>query len=101
MKYQVEFTNQAYAEVEFAYTWIEQVSPARATEWFNGLVDIVETLYSMPGRCPVAPESVEIGREIRQLIYGKYRLLIAIEGRTIFVLHIRHGAQKHLNKDDF
>lgn len=101
MRYKVEFTNQAHAETDFAFKWIEKSSPTNAFEWFNGLVDAVETLDSMPERCPVAPESEEVGQEIRQLLYGKYRLLFSIEGQKVFVLHVRHGAQAYLTKDNF
>lgn len=101
MKYEVNLTDQAHAEAEFAFKWIEQSSPTNAVEWFNGLVDAVETLCSMPERCIVAPESEDVGQEIRQLLYGKFRILFSIEKQTVYVLHIRHGAQKHLSKEDF
>ena len=101
MKYEVNLTDQAHAEAEFAFKWIEQSSPTNAVEWFNGLVDAVETLCSMPERCSVAPESQDVGQEIRQLLYGKFRIIFSIEKQTVYVLHIRHGAQKHLSKENF
>lgn len=101
MNYKVELTEQAEREANEAYDWIAEQSPPNAINWFNGLVDAVETLQSFPERCPVAPESEDVGREIRHLIYGKYRILFAIEITTVFVLHVRHGAQKYLTKDDF
>ena len=97
MKYQVSFTEQAEAEADQAFQWISQDSPASAVSWFNGLVDAIESLASFPERCPLAPESEEVQREIRQLLYGKFRILYFIHAKGVFVLHIRHGAQKYLS----
>lgn len=101
MKYEVRLTELAHAEADFAFKWIEQSSPTSAIEWFNGLVDAVGSLSSMPERCVVAPESEEVGQEVRQLFYGKYRILFSIEKQTVFILHVRHGRQKYLAKENF
>lgn len=69
MKYKVKFTELAHAEADFAFKWIEQSSPVNAAEWFNGLVDAVESLCSMPERCVLAFESEDISQEIGQLLF--------------------------------
>ena len=101
MKYKVEFTYQAESEANAAYRWIANDAPSNALNWFEGLIQAIETLGSMPERCAIAPESEDIGQEIRHLIYGKYRVLFSIEDQTVFVLHIRHGAQKYLSIENF
>jgi plasmid stabilization system protein ParE len=101
MKYKVLVTEQAHAEADSAFKWIENSSPQNAYEWFNGLVDAIETLETMPERCVTAPESEEVGRVIRQRFHGKFRILFSIEEQTVYVLHIRHGHQRHLSKDKF
>ena len=101
MRYKVEFTYQAESEANDAYRWIAKDAPGNAFNWLEGLIQASETLGSMPERCAVAPESEDVGQEIRHLIYGKYRVLFSIEDQTVFVLHIRHGAQKYLSKDQF
>lgn len=101
MKYKVEFTYQAESEANTAYRWIAKDAPGNAFDWFEELIQAIETLSSMPERCAVAPESEEVGQEIRQLLYGRYRILFSIQSEIVFVLHVRHGAQQHLKKDNF
>ncbi|NEP79825.1 MAG: type II toxin-antitoxin system RelE/ParE family toxin [Okeania sp. SIO3C4] len=51
------------------------------------------SLEIFPNRCPIAPESADIGREIRQLIYKKHRILFVVTGQVVQVLRIRHTPQ--------
>ncbi len=69
MVFRVEISPSALADAEEAFLWIQQESPAIADEWYNGLVDAILSLENFPNRCPLAPESEDIGREIRQLLY--------------------------------
>jgi plasmid stabilization system protein ParE len=101
MRYKVVFTYQAESEANAAYQWIAKDAPSNAFDWFEGLIQAIETLGSMPDRCAVAPESEDVGQEIRHLIYGRYRVLFAIGDQTVLVLHIRHGAQKYLSRENF
>jgi plasmid stabilization system protein ParE len=100
MIYEVRITEQAEAEAELAYQWIAKEAPEAAIAWFNGLVEVVESLESLPERCPLAPESLEVKRDIRQLLYGKFRILYFIHDDSVFVIHIRHGAQKQMNSEE-
>ena len=101
MTHKVKLAEQAEREAEASYEWIKESAPSNAVHWFNGLVNAIESLSSMPERCPLAPESEEVGQEIRQLLYGKYRIIFIIKNEEVFVLHIRHGAQEYLSKENF
>ena len=100
MRYQVDVTNQAQGEAEEAYLWILKRSPEGAARWWNGLEAAILSLEELPARCPLAPENDAFEEEIRQLFHGKrqgrYRILFTIREQTVVVLHIRHGARKHL-----
>ena len=100
MAYRVELSPEADREIEEAYRWIAAASPRGAHRWFNGLMDALRSLSDFPQRCPPAPESDAFVENIRQLLYGRrqhrYRALFAIRGKTVQVLHIRHGARRHL-----
>jgi len=50
---------------------------------------IVSRLTSTPFSCPIAPESVELGIPIRQLLVGRYRVLYLIEKKKVTILHVR------------
>lgn len=100
MIFKVQITAQAEAELNEAYEWIASQSLEQAVIWFNGLVEAADTLSTFPERCPLAPESTELDLEIRQLLYGKYRLMFIIRDDTVYLLHVRHGARQHLRPED-
>lgn len=95
----VEITALADANLEEVYLRIRKDSPGRAAEWRKGLVNAAQTLERFPERCPLAPESgPEL--EIRQLVYGAYRVLFTVAKDTVYVLHIRHGARQPLRSGE-
>lgn len=105
MVYRVEVTRKAFSDAETVYLWIaEQSSLEAAAQWYNGLFNAIATLDTFPTRCSLAPESKDLGREIRQLLYGKrhavYRVLFEIRGETVFVLRVWHGARDQLQAGD-
>lgn len=69
--------------------------------WLRGLLQAIETLESMPTRCALAAESHQSGREIRELHFGKrrgtYRILFELQGKTVFVLYVRHAARDQVS----
>lgn len=98
--YRVEPTDKALADAGEAYFWINEQSEGTALRWYEGLLKAFQSLEKNPLRCPLAPESVFFEEEIRQLIYGKYRILLTVEGETVFVLRVRHSAQQYLRPEE-
>ena len=96
MKYEVPIQPGAEEDIEQAYHWLAEQAPNEATAWYNGLVDVVLRLDTFPERCPLAPETVVFHQEIRQLLYGAYRILFTIRGNAVHVLHVRHCARDYL-----
>ena len=91
----VEISALAEANLEEIYLRIGKDSPGRAAAWREGLLKAAQTLERFPRRCPLAAESgAEL--EIRQLVYGAYRVLFTIAKDTVYVLHVRHGARQTL-----
>lgn len=102
MEYRVKITPTALADGESFYLRIEAFSPQNAAAWFNGLLDAVDTLATMPQRCPIAPETQVVGQEIRCLFYKKhYRILYEIEGDVVTIYHIRHTSQAAMTREEF
>jgi plasmid stabilization system protein ParE len=93
----VEITALAEADLESIYQRIWEDSPTRAAEWRGGLLQAAQALEQFPHRCPVARES-GAALEIRQLLYGRYRVLFTITHDTVYVLHIRHSARQQLTE---
>ena len=102
MKYPVRITPIALEDAEEFYLWMSQDSPVNGANWFNGLLSAIDTLSSMPHRCPVAPEKEIVGQEIRYLLYSKrYRILFGIEGDAVVIYHIRHTSQQWMTREEF
>lgn len=63
--------------------------------WFLKMDEAIRSLAELPQRCRLAPEDRSFPFRVRELQYGHkphiYRILLTIEGNTVFVLHIVHG----------
>lgn len=99
MAFRVELSDRAQADITAIHTWLRSEKAGDAGErWFVALRQAITSLSILPARCPVAPESRESPVEVRQLLYGRkphvYRILFAIEGDLVSVLHIRHGRRR-------
>ena len=92
-RYRVEITSSAERDAIGIYEYIELESPERAAKWFAEIERQMRTLSQLPTRCPMIPESEEIGAEYRQLIWGMYRTIFRIEGNIVLVVRVIHGAQ--------
>jgi plasmid stabilization system protein ParE len=105
MKYKLIIQPPALADLDEAYRWIAERSPENAARWFNRFLETLSRLEQFPDRCGMAPESEQIGREIRQLLYGRrggvYRALFVIERNEVHVLHIRHAARNTMTSEEF
>jgi hypothetical protein len=80
-----------------------------AERWFNGVIHEIASLSEMPARCPAAPESEDLGQEVRVLLHGRskrlYKIYYAIDYETpsagmVRVFHVRHWARKPLTNDE-
>jgi plasmid stabilization system protein ParE len=110
MAFRVEIEPQAFDDLDSIAGYIKAKSSiAVAQNWFNGMIDAIASLKEMPARCSVAPESEELGREIRLLLHGRknraYKIYFSIDYETpasgvVRVFHVRHWARKPLTNDD-
>lgn len=87
MKFSVVIQPPAEADAEEAYLYILGHAPAAADAWLDGLLAVVETLATLPERCPLAPENDAFEEEIRQLLYRSHRVLFTVQGDRVHVLH--------------
>lgn len=92
-RYRVEITRAAERDVVRIYEYIERHSPEGALKWFAEIEQQAKALAQFPKRCPVIPEADEIGVEYRHLIWSQYRSIFRIEGGTVYVVRVVHGAQ--------
>ncbi|HBI14226.1 MAG TPA: plasmid stabilization protein [Desulfobulbaceae bacterium] len=62
-----------------------------AVEWIEALFDKVEILKSSPEIARIVPESSR--EDIRELLFGNYRIVYLVNQNQISILTIRHGKQ--------
>ena len=98
MAFSVSVTAAALKDAEEYVVFIrEQSNDGEAAEkWWNGLLLAIQSLETLPARCPHVPEQAYFGPEIRQLIYASHRIIFRIRSRDVLVLRIYHGARKKL-----
>lgn len=100
MKYTVEYTERAERDLYGAFSYIEREAPLNARRWLESMEEAVAGLARFPERCPRARESDALGADVRQLVRGGYRVLFTLTGRSVHILHIRHGRRSDATIDD-
>ena len=71
--------------------YIAQDNPSAAKKWVETLFGKVQQLKSSPQSGRVVPETHS--EDIRELLYGNYRIIYRLEEKRISILTIRHGKQ--------
>lgn len=78
--------------------FISEDSPEAARRWIDDLFQKVERIEKFPQSGRLVPE---IGRkDIREILFGNYRIIYRIMPTEIDILTIRHSKQR-LPKNDF
>jgi plasmid stabilization system protein ParE len=85
--------------------WREHRSAEQADRWYENIYAAIQTLRSMPTRCPLAPESDLHPAGLRQLSFGigrrpTHRIIFTVERDTVIILRVRHASQRDLTADD-
>ena len=71
--------------------YILQDKPSAATNWINNVFSKIDQLRANPEIGRIVPEINE--HQLRELIYGNYRIIYHIGTKQISILTIRHGKQ--------
>jgi toxin ParE1/3/4 len=71
-----------------AAAYIAKDSPAAARRWVDDLFAAVATLASLPERGRRVPEFPR--PDVREILFGSYRVVYRIEARRVAVLTVRH-----------
>ena len=71
--------------------YISLDNPSAAERWVENIFNRVKVLQSSPKAGRKVPEVER--EEIRELIYGNYRIIYRVEKSKISILTLRHGKQ--------
>ena len=93
IRFQVKFTRTAEKDLGDIWDFISKDSPREAEKFVLRIEHQVGTLERYPERCPLIPENEALGTGYRHLLYGDYRTIFKVSGRTIHVLRILHGSK--------
>ncbi len=107
MTYRVDISIPALQDAENAFLRLREFNLENSKSWYEGLLESINSLEKFPNRCPIAPESKNVGREIRQLFYGKtkqgYRIYFEIleQEKVVRIYRIWHSSKDSISKDEF
>ena len=71
-----------------AATYIARDTPIAARRWVDGLFAAAGTLSRLPERGRLVPELRRA--DIRELLFGDYRIVYRVEARRVAILTVRH-----------
>lgn len=85
----IHWSPLALTKVNEIIDYIATERPMAAERWAVGVFDLVERLARSPKRGRVVPEAAR--EEIRELLYGEYRIIYRLEEGLVSILTVRHG----------
>ena|SRR5580765_6087266 len=90
-RFRIKFTDNAKIDIAKSFEWgCDEWGLSVALRWYRQLKSQTrELLTYFPLSQPLAPESSEMNIEIRQMVFGRYRLLFEIDGTVVRILHLR------------
>jgi len=100
MSHKVRISREAKDQVATISDYIAQDSTENALRWRLAIREQLRSLKDFPEKHEVAYSASEVGRDVRHTFFGVYRVLYAIEGDTVTVLAVRHGARRPLRPDE-
>lgn len=92
-KYRVEITQTAEADLQEIYSYIASDNEKAASALIQEIDDQIDSLEQFPLRCPIIPESQELGKEYRHILYGDYRTIFTVENFQVTIMRVIHGAR--------
>ena len=100
MAYRIELSRRAQQDVEEAFLHIQADAPGNARRWRHALERKLRVLERLPEAFGFAPENYDAKADVRQILFGRYRILYTVRESTVFVLTVRHGARLFLSTSE-
>lgn len=92
-RYRVEITKTAESDIQEIFQYITTDHETAAKKLIKEVEHQINSLEQFPVRCPVIPESRELGKEYRHIIYGNYRTIFRIDGTRVIIMRVIHSAR--------
>jgi len=95
-EFEVSIAPRAAKEFDDALQYISQFSQLAAIKLAGEFRRKAGYLERSPYQYALLPEKVRGNYEYRQVLFGKYRAIYRIEEKQVYIVRIRHQAQKPL-----
>ena len=83
----VEWTDRAFADLDAAYSYIDERNPEAAVRFFREMFAAVKELATFPEMGPLVFD-VEPPGYYRQIVRGHHRVFYRLERDTVIVLRV-------------
>ncbi len=91
MDFTVRWSPKAVSNLEEICNYIEKDSAYYASLFAKKIVGLIDTIPQFPRAGRVVPEYSD--EDLREKIYGNYRIVYRIKGETVEIVAICHGAK--------
>jgi len=94
--FQVNITETARIEAEkYAQFILDNSNDSIASnQWWDGLLDAILSLETLPARCPFIPEDAGLEFQVRQLLYHSHRVLFRVQPGIVHILRVYHASRR-------
>jgi|CXWL01.1.fsa_nt_gi plasmid stabilization system protein ParE len=102
-RYKVEITSPAFNDLRESYIWgAEKWGAVKARAWIRAAKKAAYSLVQFPERHSLVPqqEQTELGHDVRQMVFQRYRILFTIKDDMVYVLHVRGAFKEDVSEQD-
>jgi plasmid stabilization system protein ParE len=100
MKFKSIITPRALDDLVAIRDYIARRNPDNAADFLLKILEGIETIEDSPTSFGLAEESSMVPYDLHQFVVRPYRILYRVDGSSIQILHIRHGARRRATRDD-
>jgi len=98
MAYRVRLTPRAAGDADAIYRRVTVEASVAGPRWYGRLIETLRSLDTFPERGQIVESLSRSEHLVRRILFGRkqnvYRIYYSIEGETVRILHIRHGARR-------
>ena len=91
--YKVSITRAAERDLEECVAFISRDNRAAAGKWLGEILDRIGFLEKFPARAPRIPETSAVGGDYRHLVFGNYRIVFRVKGKTVILVRVIPSAR--------
>lgn len=91
--YEVFLSAHARDDLAEIFEYIGADSRENTAAFLSAVEEKIRSLATMPERAPMIPENVQLGTGYRHLVHDRYRIIFRIQGTSVLILRVVHGAR--------